>query len=188
MNIISNTCVGSYIMRDCLHQQYVNPFCWNIIDPVSMYNLIKNFNSINFGKWRLQKDDKWIFSIVIDNLVKVKYVHYHFSPNDLTIRSDGVDVFYHKIWEYVVAKYVSRINRMKETPTFVIATSYPNDYFTKPDIERICSIRTNYKIVINNNNINLDRHYDNIIFDTARYHMDNLALAKHLTPLLGDYR
>lgn len=186
MNVISNTCVGSYIMRDCLHQQYENPFCWNIIDPESMFNLIQCFDTINFGNWKLRKDEKWNFSIVIDGRVTVKYVHYHFSPNDPMIRSDGVDVFYQKIWEYIVAKYVSRLKRMRETPVFVIATSYPNDYFTKTDIERICSIRTNYKIVINNNNINLDKHYDNIVFDTARYYMDNLALAKHLAPLLGD--
>lgn len=185
MNVISNTCVGAYIMRDCLHHQYENPFCWNIIDPISMYNLIISYDTLNFWNWKLRKDDKWNFSIVIDDRVVVKYVHYHFSPNDATIRTDGVDVFYQKIWEYVVAKYVCRLKRMKSSPVFVIATSYPDDYFSKEDIERICSIRTNYKIIINNNNINLDKHYDNIVFDSAHFYLDNFALAKHLTPLLG---
>lgn len=150
-----------------------------------MYNLILNYNTINFWNWKLQKDEKWNFSIVIDNMVTVKYVHYHFSPNDATMRTNGVDVFYQKIWEYIAAKYITRLKRMTFPPVFVIATSYPDDYFSKSDIERICSIRTNYKIIINNNNINLNKHYDNIVFDCASFHLDNLALAQHLTPLLG---
>ena len=40
MNLVGNSCVSAFIMRDCLKKEFNNPFCWAIIDFDSMYNLI----------------------------------------------------------------------------------------------------------------------------------------------------
>lgn len=177
MNIISNTCIGSYIMRDCLKQPYENPFCWNIIDAESMYNLIKNYDKINFKNYELKKDDKWNFWIEIDNQVKVKFVHYHFSSRDTKIRKNNVDLFYNRIWEYIIDCYEKRLSRMKDKPIFIIATSFPHDFYSEEEIKKICSIETPYKIVICNNHIKLNTPH--IFLDTKLFE-NNEQLAKDI--------
>ena len=178
MNIISNTCIGAYIMRDCIQQPYANPFCWNIIDATSMYNLIKNFDNIDFTNYDLHKDDNWNFWIEIDNQVNVKYVHYHFSPQDYVIRRYNVDVFYNRIWEYITNCYDKRLARMKDNPIFIIATSYPHDFYSESDIKKICSIDTPYDIVICNNHISLETS-KHIFLDTTLIE-NNEQLAKDI--------
>lgn len=164
-------------MRDSLKQEYENPFCWNIIDANSMYNLIKNYDNIDFTNYKLVRDEKWQFSIVIDDQVHVKYVHYHFSQFDYKVRVVGVDLFYNKIWEYIVEKYEKRLSRMKSDPIFIIGTTYPDDFYTLDEIRRICSIDTKYKIVICNNHIKLNTNH--IFLDTNLF-KDNVQLAKDI--------
>lgn len=54
MNLIGNSCVSAFIIRDFLKEEYTNPFCWNIIDYKSMYNLIKYYDTINFLNYKLE--------------------------------------------------------------------------------------------------------------------------------------
>lgn len=125
MNIISNNCLNGYLYRDCLKEEFGNPFIWTVIDFNSMLYLIKNWNTINFKNYELVKDESWNFSIIIDNKVKVQYVHYKFNKNvefrDKT--GPGTDVESNKIWEYIIQKYEERLARMikkNEKPIFCI--------------------------------------------------------------------
>ena len=142
MNIISNSCLGSYITRDYLNEPYSNPFCWSVIDDVSIINLIKNYKNINFNKYELTKDKNWNFYITIDKLVKVWYVHYRFSKNDNKIRKNDVDVFYNRIWEYIIKCYETRLKRMKEEPIFVLGSSWGGGALSKDEIYKINNIKT----------------------------------------------
>ena len=181
MNIISNTCIGSYIQRDCLKQKYSNPFCWNIIKAPEMIKLIKHWDSINFQNYEIVKDKNWRFSVIIDGLVKVDFVHYLFSANDDVPRKRGVEIFYNKIWEYIAEKYEERTKRMlelKEDPIFIIGTSYPYDFYSEAEIKTICKIQTRYKIIICNNHIKLD--YPNVLFLDTNLYQDNEQLAKDI--------
>lgn len=183
MNIISNTCLGAYIQRDILHQQYNNPFCWNIIDAKSMLYLIENYDSINFMNYELVKDAKWNFTLIIDKHIYVKYVHYLFSPMDDSPRIHNADVYYNKIWEYIIHKYEERLIRMKENnlkPIFVIGTSWPGNFYTAKEIEMIANANTNYKIIISNNNLHANIKRNNVSYYDNNIKLDNLRLSKEI--------
>lgn len=153
MNLIGNTCVASYITRDCIKQPFVNPFVWNIIDFESCYNLIKYWETLNFENYEITKDNDWNFSIKIDNKVNVQYVHYKFSKehNKLTIKNN--DVYYNKIWEYILEKYNKRIEKVRnEKPIFIFATA---NYgltrhipFTLEQQKKLEELNSPYKIII----------------------------------------
>ena len=179
-NIIANTCIGADIYKYHLKMPYQTPFCWNTIDDNSMFNLISNYDTINFKKYELIKDKNWNFSILINDLVKVNYVHYHFSKNDNKIRTDNADVYYNKIWEYIIEKYEERTNRFlqlknKEEPFFVIGSSWNGQKCKLNTIKKISTIDTNYKILFLvdfNNSIELPKncmlYKHNIIHDNPK--------------------
>lgn len=95
MNIISNSCLGSYITRDYLKTKYNNPFCWSVIDDNSICTLINDYYNINFKNYELTKDNNWNFYLTIDNKIKVWYVHYKFSEKDNPIGSYNFDIISH---------------------------------------------------------------------------------------------
>ena len=74
-NLIGNSCIASWITTKLLNQAFINPFTWCIMDFESSYNLVKNWNDLNFKNFELVKDDNWNFSIIVDNLIKIQYVH-----------------------------------------------------------------------------------------------------------------
>lgn len=150
MNLISNTCTGALVYRDYLKQIYNNPFCWNYIDCESYYKLITNFEQINFNNYELIKKDNWNFYIKIDNLVMVYYPHYKFSKeyNEVTPLKD--DVYYNKIWEYIIEKYKTRTKRMlelNERPIFIIGSTNIGQIYTKEQLQKFCAIK-NKKIFL----------------------------------------
>ena len=125
MLIISNNCISGFLQRDYFKQAYNNPFIWTTIEPNDFINLVLNFDSINFKKFELFKDKDWNFFLNIDNCFDVRFTHYKFNANTSKLTIGGPnknDIFYNKIWEYIVEKYTSRLNRMltvKEEPTFL---------------------------------------------------------------------
>lgn len=153
MNLIGNSCLASYITRDCLKQQFVNPFVWNIIDFESCYNLVKYWDEINFENYELIKDEKWNFSIIIDSKVKVQFVHYKFSKNHNKLTIKNNDVYYNRIWEYIDEKYRKRItNIRKEKPIFIFATANygleRHKPFTLEQQKKIEELNSPYKIIL----------------------------------------
>ena len=172
MNLIGNSCIASYITRDCLKQPFSNPFTWCIMNFESCFNLVKYYDSINFTHFKLQHDSKWNFSIIIDDLIEVQYVHYHFEPNSDKVTIKNNDVFYNKIWIYITNKYISRTKRMlelNEPPTFIFATANyglsRHTPFTVEQQKQLLSLNSPYKIVLSfkeniksANNLIIDQH------------------------------
>ena len=66
MNIIANTCTSAMVYRDYLKEEYPNPFCWNFIAAEDYFNLIKNFDTLNFENFELIKK-KRKFQILYKN-------------------------------------------------------------------------------------------------------------------------
>ena len=159
MNLISQNCIASYITKNLLKEEFSNPFCWCVIDFESMKNLIEKWNKINFENFILEKDKNWNFSIIIDSLVKVQYVHYKFNKdcNEIThLNGISQEIYWNKIWEYIIEKYKIRLKRMKEKnekPIFLIGnlnTTYKTSVFTKEQINYF----SKYENVIITENIN----------------------------------
>ena len=127
MKIIANSCVGGYLYRDYCRCNYQTPFIWNLIDFKSMYNLISNFRNLNFKDYDIKKDRNWNFSIIIEKVIEVKYIHYKFDPHANNVIHKGIDVYSNKIWEYIAEKYEKRVERMvnnTSTPIFILANGW----------------------------------------------------------------
>lgn len=55
MHIISNNCLGGYIYRDSLKQEYSTPFIWCKIKEDSFIPLTENLYKIDFTNYELKK-------------------------------------------------------------------------------------------------------------------------------------
>lgn len=171
-NIIGNSCVSAFITNDLLHQQFINPFCWATLDFNSMYNLIKDYDKINFNNYELIKDKNWTFYTIIEKKIKIKWVHYKFSPKDNKIRIGKPDILYNKIWEYIIEKYETRTKRMIEhkiEPIFIIGSLHKGHLYTEEQIKKICKLNCPYKIIIANGNMDFSNEFPNIIFHKTKY-------------------
>ena len=116
-NIISHNCIGARVYQ-LKNMEYENPFMWSIIPPNDFWYLYNNYDSINFDNIRLTKI-KNDYVIVIDDKIKVYYIHYRYDKNAKVptkrIRN-GVDIYYDKIEDYILEKYKTRLERMKNGP------------------------------------------------------------------------
>jgi len=185
MNLIANNCVNSDIYKDILKCNFQNPFCWQIMDDESMFNLINEYKRINFNSYELIKDNGWNFSIIIDGKIKVDYVHYRFSETDTELRIVGSDVFYNKIWEYIVEKYEKRTKRLYQTneePIFIIGSTYKNKFCDLKTIKKMLYLNTNYKIIfVIHNDVTIDFNLpENFIIHKTKLINNNQQLAKEL--------
>lgn len=133
MNLVSNSCVGAYLMRDYYKYQYNNPFCWSFILVDDFVTLMKDWDNINFMNHELKKCGKKLedgFKTIIDGKITLLWYHYKFSPKFKKPTTKGIDVYYDHIWEYIIKKYEERTRRMlalKEKPIFIFADSYNYD-------------------------------------------------------------
>lgn len=102
--------------------EYNNPFMWCLIPPKSFLYLYNNFKTINFKNFELKKDGEW-YKIVIDKKIEVYYPHYKFDKNATSpekCKGRDIDVYYCRIYEYILEKYQTRLYRMSGTPIFII--------------------------------------------------------------------
>jgi len=117
LNIISHNCIGARIYQ-LKGMEYENPFMWSIIPPDDFWYLYNNYNNINFKKIRLTKV-KNDYVIVVDEKIKIYYVHYRYDEKCKTPTrriKDGVDIYYNKIEDYILEKYNKRLKRMLDEP------------------------------------------------------------------------
>lgn len=184
MNIISNTCVGAWIYKKYLDKPYSNPFMWNVIDYDSMYNLIKNYNKINFNNIKIVKDKirNNTYAIIIDNLITVRYIHYRYDETKTVPEVKGVDIYYNKIDEYVKEKYLTRLKLIKENPIFIVGSIIKAQLYTEAQIRNICELNSPYKIIIANNNIDLSKEFPKVLFYKYKQPIETYGI---LNDLLG---
>jgi hypothetical protein len=135
-----------------MKKKFDNPFMWGLIDFNSMYYMIQNFENINFKNFELLKDNNWNFSLKIDDKIIIKYIHYKFDPKATKIIKKDFDVFYNKIWEYIIQKYEERLERMlniKEEPIFILANWYnvPETNLTYQQLKLLNDLNKNSIIV-----------------------------------------
>lgn len=193
-NIISNTCIGSYITTKCLMLPLQNPFSWSVIDSDSILALLEHFYDIDFSNIRVNQVSDF-YKITIDNVVSVNYIHYHYSKTATNLVQHGPDLFFNQMADYVTAKYFERLKRMalnNSKPIFVLgfANGKANSkwYWTENDVNKVLNATSNYNIIasfeynvnhMSNNNIEyIPQHqtfidngleFSKYIFDTSTF-------------------
>jgi len=151
--LISNSCISSWIFTKIFNQEINHPLVWCTIDPESMCNLIENFYAIDFSKYCLRKYTDSTFSIVIDNKVRVNYVHYKKDINENNIKVIETNVFYNKIEDFIIQKYEQRLKRFNKNDKPVFILGFPSDIkseanYTKDDVKKIIEHNINkFKII-----------------------------------------
>lgn len=153
MNLISEDCHGAFTYEE-MGEQFANPFMWSYITKNDMYYLIKHYDEINFQNYEIAKsfvrnrpkDKMDIFRIHIDDKIDIHYSHYHFSKNDNKIRIQKPEVYWNKIWEYVVEKYEKRLKRMKDKPIFFV--NFARQEYNEENRRRLLTEDFKYKIII----------------------------------------
>ena len=146
-NIISNCCLGAFIMRDLLHLEYNKPFVWGWISAEGMLSIIQNYFNINWNNVSLstyenkELQDGVCFTVHVDNTFALTYSHYQFNANyDFFTDNKTNMVFSNHIWEYVIAKYKSRTLRMVQAnipPKYIILDDFTEKTFSNEQIYRL---------------------------------------------------
>lgn len=193
LNLIGNSCIASWITNSNLKQKFINPFCWNIMDFNSAYNLVKNYETIDYSNYKLIKDNNWNFSIIVDNLVTIQFVHYKFSPKYDKPTKIGEDIFYNKIWEYIIEKYEERIKRLleeKAEPIFIFACAKSAENkrssFTLEEQKKLEKLNSKYKIILSfDNMINSDKFI--CISQTKNYKGNTIKMADEIYKKLKEF-
>lgn len=191
MNLVGNSCISSYIVRDIIGQKFTNPFVWCIMDFDSCYNLVKYWDELNFWNYDIIKDNDWNFSILIDNKVKVQFVHYIFSKADTVIRKKDNNVYYNHIWEYIDEKYKKRIANIKsEKPIFIFATANygfeRHKPFTLEQQKKLEALNSQYKIIFSFKDMIKS---DNIICITQdkKFFGNDIVIAKYIWEKINEH-
>jgi uncharacterized protein (DUF1919 family) len=120
-NIVCNDCVGARIYQE-KNCNYRNPFAWCLVHPKDFAILYKNYNTINFKKYRLAKDGQW-YKIIVDEKFAIYYPHYRYDPNSKEPKPKkpgDLNIYYDKIEDYIKDRYERRVERMSGEPIFLI--------------------------------------------------------------------
>ena len=117
--IISNNCVGAEIFRQ-LHQQYNNPFMWNLIQWQSYFKLIEDFDNIDFTKTKMRIDKDNAFgenqntvTIMLQDGIEIPFVHYHKDNRYSRPKKGEVNIFYKDIEKFAQECWTRRLDRMQ---------------------------------------------------------------------------
>lgn len=148
MNLVGNSCVSAFITRDCFRTEFNNPFCWAKIDFLGMYNLIRNWDAIKFDHVEFRKTGNF-YTANIDGMADVQYIHYIEDATKKGTTFEKCNVLSPDILPYVKEKYFSRLEKMKEPPTFLLAAGYWQEYYVDDEqIERLIRLDSTYPIIV----------------------------------------
>jgi len=128
MNIISNCCIGGFLYKNEFKKEFENPFIWSAISFDSFIKLMDNYYTINYNNIMMEVNKiHGGYNLIIDNSVKVQYIHYRFNKNFKKPTVKGVNIYYCRIWKYIVEKYKQRLKRMltnNEQPIWVMKDTF----------------------------------------------------------------
>lgn len=154
MKIVGNSCVATFLIEFCFKRELNTPFTWAQLDFDSASKIIEKWDTIDFENYKIEKDEKWNFSVLVDNQVRIRYVHYKFDPSVIGVKKIGGDKFSNRIWEYIANVYDKRTKMMlgsEEDPIFLYSTVHkaePN-YLNESErsvIAELCS-KTRFKVI-----------------------------------------
>ena len=145
-NIITNCCLGAFVTRNILKTQFNNPFVWAWVNATDICYLLEKYETVDFTKFKLQKytttplQDGDCFKICVDGKITIVYSHYQFNSKYSTLYTDNVTnmVYYNKIWEFVVQKYIQRVSRIpSDPPVFILCDDRCDCGYDAEHIEKL---------------------------------------------------
>lgn len=143
MNIISNNCFSGLVTSRIFNSQAENPFFYVWMRDEDFIKLVENWDSIdlhNISSCYVDDDylstlsesevkrfksgwnktgNKVLGSIIVDDLVRVNFVHYNEVPENKKEKVVGTDRKVHNLLEYLKSKWFERLERMNGEPFFV---------------------------------------------------------------------
>ena len=191
INIICNNCFGAALTEE-YGSIYENPFMWCAIQPDDYFDLITEWDSLNFSnvetfrlgdvkstiKTPLGVDDSVL--LVLDRHINVFFMHHKIDKNAKKYKTLNHDAYYYDMLFYVKQKWIERSSRMKLPPQFVLRQT---SIFTFDRVQRYVDLDTKYqKYLITYDiskvdNLNTLENYCQIeecsIFDTANICKNN---------------
>ena len=200
MNLIGNCCISNSVARYC-NEGNTNPFSWVDLDFESMFYCMTHWTTINWANIRMEehKHPYWagnIYWLIIDNNITIRYVHYLFDANAKKPTTIGSNVYYCRIWEYIINKYIERTKIMlssAQDPTFVIEWGHLD--YNSHNWTRLVNSNQPYKVVVITRGHKLSTTNQNILIindnpDTFQYpnyyaakwhkHIYDFAGGKHI--------
>lgn len=152
--VIGSNCCGANFYHHCLNIPFYSPFIWSTVPYDSLYYLVQNWPSINWYKIKLIPNNErpYTLTLIIDNIIKVHYVHYIFSPTHTTPYTHGANVYYKDIHLYLLQKYKERVNRMLtygdiKNPKFLIHEELFGNKSTHSYVDKLFNMQSPYQRV-----------------------------------------
>lgn len=173
MNIISNNCCGGYFYN-FINEKQKNPFRFTHIFPEKLYNLIQNYDKINFSNYELYKElykdgVTWFFYLNIDDKLIIRFSHYKYDKNYAEPTKVGENILYCKIWEFIIEQYERRLKLMTEEPYFIIDFgAFDDNEECMNDFLKLDFKRPTVLIVYNEKYLNYNKENLKIIYSTKK--------------------
>ena len=154
MNLIGNCCISNFLLR-LYGFGNTNPFTWVDMDFNSFYNLLTDYENINWKNIELShrqhpyNKGQEVFELTIDEKVKLTFIHMIYDPRATQPIVRGSDVRYCKIWEYIVSKYQEHVKIMLENgkaPMFVHEWEHLD--YDEAAFEKLLNTDLKYKVVV----------------------------------------
>lgn len=139
--IISNCCLSGFLNKQ-LCKENDNPFTWCNIVSDSFYNIVKDYQNLNFEDYYIEKEPHKLtktihYKIILkSNKIGIAYPNYIEDVKFNTLKTSGVNVYWNNIKQYTEQEYKKHAERLiqnKNEPNFVILTrtdfdTYNYDY------------------------------------------------------------
>lgn len=173
MNIISNNCIGGFIYRDIIKEQYKNPFIWSFMKTDPFFDMCENFDTVDFRNVEDHLNDSSIYpenrsGLLIDGKYPLAFHHVWLDPNYPTPTvikgwGNGINVKCLDPRKYIREKYFKRLSRMnlddKLVFCFYDASSPTNSAIRLVDA---CEKQKAHGIIITSMDLNIES--DKILF------------------------
>lgn len=183
MNIITDSCLGGFLYRDILKENYKNPFIWTRIGINEFIDFVDNFENIDFTNVMIDKDGPGLtnFKTIIDDKYTFTNRHIIFSKNDIiprvnydNIHTDWVNVYYNKPWEYILEKYNNRVKRMDKN---IVVAIYVAEKKYTPQLNKLAEVCLKHKypcLIIHSEKIQENEVTKTYVCDYKEPWIDNL--------------
>ena len=143
-------------MYKALNLPYQNPFIFTRIWADDFLKLLREFDTIDFENYILNTNSGRLveevenFHILLDDKIKIYFKHHRFRSTANSLEFSGPNMYYNKVWEYLIKKWDERIKNLfkNKSKKIIVLDNQKGCYSSIIDpVMELCKIK-NYKLVI----------------------------------------